>query len=239
MAGADRTYFSGETLSPDALRKSLLEEPAGAVLTREALPPGLFIVQNALTADVCHKIVDAAGRIEGEAAKVLSRRADAVAARNVDTRKTEHFAAEKISPELNQMVRAAYLDFVARHYRVDLEWFEKPMVLRYKDRGEYHSHADAYNWMEHERRWVRVANRDYSLLIYLNEDFSGGELEFKYLNFKVTPRQGMLVAFPSDWRYAHAAQPVTKGVKFSIVSFAAARGTPRIDNPAPINKIPF
>lgn len=239
MAESDRIYLSGETLSPDAFRKSLLAEPSGTVLTREALPPGLFIVQNVLPADVCNRIAEAAGRIEGEAAKVLSRRADAVAAQNVDTRKTEHFPAETISPDLNHMVRAAYLDFVARHYRVDLEWFEKPMILRYKHRGEYLAHADAYNWAEQDRRWVRVANRDYSLLIYLNEDFSGGELEFKYLNFKVTPRQGMMVAFPSDWRYAHAAQPVTTGVKLSIVSFAAARGTPRIDNPAPVNKIPF
>jgi predicted 2-oxoglutarate/Fe(II)-dependent dioxygenase YbiX len=239
MKRDERTYYGGALLSAEDMRASLLEEPSGAVLMREALPPGLFIVQNLLGADVCQRIVQAAGRLKGQAAGVLSGSGKTLSARNVDTRKTEHFPAEDISPDLNTMVRAAYLDLVSQHFRSQLEWYELPRILRYRHQGEYTAHADAYNWDDGEKQWRRVADRDYSLLIYLNEDFEGGELEFKYLNFKVAPRQGMLLAFPSDWRYAHAALPVAGGEKLVIVSFAAACGAPRLDRTTPANLIRF
>ncbi len=82
-----------------------------------------------------------------------------------------------------------------------------------------------------------MANRDYSLLIYLNEDYEGGQLEFKYLNYRISPLQGLLVAFPSDWRYAHAALPVKGGVKHSIVSFAATKAQSENDKSVPPNLI--
>jgi hypothetical protein len=38
----------------------------------------------------------------------------------------------------------------------------------------------------------------------------------------------MLVAFPSDHRFAHAALPVTGGRRYVIVTWAAVLGSPRV-----------
>ena len=233
-----RAYFSGEKLSPDALQQELLSEPPGAVMINNAASPGLLIVQNFLPGEICKRIIQESASVEAKSGKVVSEGTDGAQTRKiVDSRKVEDFPASMLRTDVDFLVRTAFADFVSRHFRAPIEWYESPMILRYKKSGEYYAHADAYNWIDDQKVWRRVANRDYSLLIYLNEDFEGGQLEFKYLNYKISPMQGLLVAFPSDWRYAHAALPVAKGVKHTIVSFAAAEGTPRLDGPLPENLV--
>ena len=98
--------------------------------------------------------------------------------------------------------------------------------------GQYSVHADAHIWMSEEKNWNQVLDRDLSLLLYINSEFEGGRLIFPNCNFTIAPSRGLLVAFPSDWRYIHGAYPVTKGVRYAIVSWAAAKGGPRV-NPTP------
>lgn len=42
------------------------------------------------------------------------------------------------------------------------------------------------------------------------------------------PARGLLIAFPSDARYLHAARPVKTGTRYALVSWAAAQNTPRV-----------
>ena len=42
----------------------------------------------------------------------------------------------------------------------------------------------------------------------------------------------MLVAFPSDHRYLHAAETIESGNRYALVSWAAIRGSQRV-NPEP------
>ncbi len=238
MTADERKFHSGKTLGHDDFKAELMKEAPGVLMVNNAVPPGVLVVEKFLPAELCQGLIQRASATEGNTAGVLS--ADpggAVQARNVDTRKVEHFTLDHFGDDLERITRAAYTEFLTRHYRAVFEWYEKPVVLRYREKGEYTAHADAYNWDDADKRWRRVANRDFSLLVYLNENYQGGELEFKYLNFRLKPGAGMLLAFPSDWRYAHAALPVAEGVKYSIVSFGAVKGGPRLDAPPPPNAI--
>lgn len=51
------------------------------------------------------------------------------------------------------------------------------------------------------------------IIIYLNEDFEGGELLFPVQNFKVVPKQGSIAIFPCNFAFPHVSQPVTEGIK--------------------------
>lgn len=73
-----------------------------------------------------------------------------------------------------------------------------------------------------------AVDRDISLLLCLNDEYEGGELHFKRLSWTLRPRAGMLVRFPSDVRYEHMAKLVTKGYRYTIVSWAAATGVERV-----------
>lgn len=109
-----------------------------------------------------------------------------------------------------------------------IAWFERPEILAYGPGGRYITHADADAWNREAGRWERVVDRDVSLLIYLDQDYSGGQLYFPRFDYRLRPRTGMLVLFPSDARYAHCAEPVTRGERHVIVSWAAAVNGPRV-----------
>ena len=65
------------------------------------------------------------------------------------------------------------------------------------------------DFLSKDECWKRVVDRDVSLLIYLTEEFQGGEILFNNFQYRLKPRAGMVVYFPSDHRYVHTALPVT------------------------------
>ena len=86
-----------------------------------------------------------------------------------------------------------------------------------------YAHSDSEYWDEGSHTWKRSLDRDYSILIYLNEGFEGGALFFPNFDYRIAPKRGMMIAFPSDHRYLHAAEPLISGKRFAVVSWAKAR----------------
>jgi predicted 2-oxoglutarate/Fe(II)-dependent dioxygenase YbiX len=81
---------------------------------------------------------------------------------------------------------------------------------------------------------MKIHDRDISLLIYLNEDYTGGGLSFMNFNYHLRPKTGDMLAFPSDNRYEHQAEEVQSGIRYVIVSWAAFNGSKRVlDSPPP------
>jgi len=50
-------------------------------------------------------------------------------------------------------------------------------------------------------------------VLYYNDDFEGGELEFPELGMTIRPEPGKLVAFPCSYGYEHRVTEVTSGVR--------------------------
>lgn len=149
---------------------------------------------------------------------------------------------EKVDPgplggEINELVSRAYANTISAIFQRKFEWVEAPQVLRYEEGGCYGKHADSDTFLPDEGLWQRSLDRDISLLLYLNDDFSGGDLEFSQFNYRYSPRQGDLVFFPSDRRYVHQAQAVRWGVRYAIVSWGAFTDGPRIGTSAPPGSI--
>jgi hypothetical protein len=57
-----------------------------------------------------------------------------------------------------------------------------------------------------------------STVAYLNDDYEGGELAFNNLGFKIKPKIGDIILFPSNFIFMHEALPVKSGVKYSAVT---------------------
>lgn len=111
------------------------------------------------------------------------------------------------------------------------DWFEPPQLLRYGVGGKYAMHSDAENYCSDTNQFYRFIDRDFSMLIYLNDDYHGGDLYFKGLNYHYQPRAGDLVLFPSNHIFSHESRPVTKGEKYALVSWGAFAGTKRVSSP--------
>jgi hypothetical protein len=83
--------------------------------------------------------------------------------------------------------------------------------------GDSHiAHAD--NERREHGRWVpnHTPQRDYTGLVYLNDDFTGGELVFPGRDLVITPKPGLLVGFPSNHKFVHAVPKVLSGKRYSL-----------------------
>lgn len=60
---------------------------------------------------------------------------------------------------------------------------------------------------------------DKSGLLYLNEDYSGGELYFSKQNLLIKPNTGSLIFFEGDENKPHEVKEVTSGSRYNMVTF--------------------
>ena len=86
---------------------------------------------------------------------------------------------------------------------------EGVVVLRYSGGEQYKEHIDG----------GPGSPRTLSGLIYLNNDFVGGNLEFPRQKLTIRPEPGLLILFPSCFAYPHTAKPVKKGCRFVAVTW--------------------
>lgn len=212
------------------------DQPPGIVATRGLVPPGILIIKKYLGATQCQFIVDYANRQAGEKSTIQSKGSSGsgqAATRESTARITEYVDITGISDHVNSLVSDIFLHEVQPFYSTEIEWFECPEILRYHQGGHYQVHSDADNWTASKRKWSRGMDRDYSLLLYLNDDFTGGELDFPHFGFRIRPQAGMLACFPSDHRYLHAAKPTLSGTRYVLVGWAAAKGSQRVNDRPP------
>lgn len=203
--------------------------------TQAVRPPpfGLFMFENYLDKALTKELVAFAEQRNGERMMVIDDKAstpDNIVKMEDERRVTERVDLGERRRDVTLMVKTIFTELAAKCFGRYLDWFEPPDLMRYREGGFYIRHADSENMDYEAKTWSKVIDRDISLLIYLNEDFEGGELSFYKFNYQIRPRAGAVVLFPSDHRYLHQAEQVTKGVRYAIVSWASVRGMPKIAN---------
>ncbi len=196
-------------------------------MTHNTVPPGILLVQNFLDAGLCDAIVNECDQQAG-ADHTVAAPGEGLTSVKKQGRISEFIDIRALKTDIFSIVRDTYSKTIAPHFQAQMDWFELPEILRYKPGGEYKPHADADNWFSEEKSWKRVIDRDLSILIYLNEGYQGGEITFPNFGFGLPPKKGLLIAFPSDYRYVHEARPVQSGTRYALVSWAAVKGSERV-----------
>jgi|TARA_R110000744_G_scaffold101777_1_gene196114 hypothetical protein len=86
-------------------------------------------------------------------------------------------------------------------------------ILKYNKTDYYTWHIDA----------GPAFNRVLSCIFFINEDYEGGELCFKNPDgkkeFSIPKKKNRMVVWPSSFLYPHTVKPVTKGERYSIVTW--------------------
>ena len=99
-------------------------------------------------------------------------------------------------------------DFIAM-YQVE-ETVGGPFVyIKYEKSDNFGHHIDD------GKRYPRTV----SISAYLNDDYTGGELEFKHFNLTIKPQKGDIVVFSSSFPYMHKVHPVIDGTRYAIVNW--------------------
>lgn len=85
-------------------------------------------------------------------------------------------------------------------------------VLRYQKGDFYKNHID---------RGVHgnTPNRAISAILYLNENYEGGETYFHKQDISIRPKKGRVALFPSAYTHEHESKEVLSGTKYNVVTW--------------------
>lgn len=204
--------------------------PPGKGLPLAWSPPGLAVVPNFLPANRCDELVRfLSERPSTDAAVQLVDRKTGVAEDRVDQQRiTKHVDTGAMRQTTIEHIVLAFRDVVTPYFNASIETFAEPFALKYEPGGKFDAHADSEHWSETEKRWVRSQNRDYSVLLYLNDGYQGGAITFPNFKIQIQPQRGMLLAFPSDHRFMHAAEPLISGERYVLVSWGSDKASAEI-----------
>lgn len=89
-------------------------------------------------------------------------------------------------------------------------------LLKYEEGNFYKPHVDGGLGF----------NRTLSSILFLNNDYEGGELSFQNIQtdkeekINIKGKPGDLVIWPSNFHYPHGVMPVLKGRRYTVVAWA-------------------
>lgn len=138
------------------------------------------------------------------------------------TRDTNTVDIEPVKEVVFELMHYAVRDFLNPFFNVAIKDSEMPQILIYHPGGHYKPHIDGealFNDGTGVLKWKRNVERDISMVLYLNDDYEGGEIVFPKQAISIKPRKGMLVAFPSNHHFLHGVNPVTSGDRYAIVNW--------------------
>jgi len=166
-------------------------------IERTEIAPGIMCYENVIPEETFKTVVVdleegmQSARIEWLAAQVKTGVGDAVES-NVDTKNL-------VPLEINYQ----------NSYGIGCSWHDSYQILKYGVGQKFTNHID-----DHPDYHRRV-----STLYYLNDNYSGGELNFPRFNLSFKPKANQMVIFPSTYVYNHSVSPVTEGERYAVVSW--------------------
>lgn len=132
---------------------------------------------------------------------------DAASYASIDLRNTEF--AEQFFETLQKCVDDYNSELGLNHTVLGPTYFKNMLVQRSEaDNFESYStwHCEAGN--------TQSEDRVLTYLLYLNDDFEGGETEFMFQKHREKPKKGKLVLFPSYYTHTHRGGIVLDGTKY-------------------------
>lgn len=146
---------------------------------------------------------------------------------NKKTRNTQTVPVEPVLPHLRDLITNVVNEIINPFYQFEILGYEDPQLLHYGVGGMYEAHIDGEGiWINPDgsKVWRKTVDRDISVVLYLNDDFEGGEFVFPDLHMKLSPKAGLLLCFPSSHHYRHGVLPVTKGERFAMATWMTVKG---------------
>ena len=114
------------------------------------------------------------------------------------------FSDENIANLLNDY-GLSVLDFVKSNYSGPFPDFDKSKthIARFGEGYGMHEHFDS------------TKPNDIATLIYLNDDYAGGEIYFPDYGISIKPTAGDLVCFPDTPEYIHGVTAILSGTRYT------------------------
>lgn len=105
---------------------------------------------------------------------------------------------------INDYSKKVY-DFVMQAYPGPFKPFEENTthIARFSIGQGMHEHFDSSR------------PNDIATLIYLNDDYEGGEIYFPEYDISIKPEPGDLLTFPDNPNFVHGVRPIISGIRYT------------------------
>lgn len=186
-------------------------------------------IVDSISPDLCHEIIKATEESTFNRATIIAEGGQAVdemrssyvcdvpqqfqAEVNGHLNETLTRWSKKVADQYARCASKLYLPGVTPNLDT---YAEPPQINRYYNEQEFQYHSDAPlipRSCDHSDSHGRII----SVVVYLNHNFEGGDTLVMEQKFK--PVTGKALIFPSNWCFTHCSTPVTKGVKYSLVTW--------------------
>ena len=94
-------------------------------------------------------------------------------------------------------------------YGIGSEWHDSYGILKYGTGQQFTNHID-----DHPSYHRRI-----STVYYLNDNYTGGEINFPRFGITFKPKANQMIVFPSTYVYNHSVSPVIEGERYAVVSW--------------------
>lgn len=125
----------------------------------------------------------------------------------------------------NSFIVTLIKDKISKNLQIDIKRIETLQGVRYNSGQYFLPHRDAYDGTIKQNLAVESGNRIWSFLIYLNDDYEGGETGFPLLNLNIKPKKGMALMWHNvkengDLLHEslHEGKLVISGTKYIIIT---------------------
>lgn len=97
----------------------------------------------------------------------------------------------------------------AKENNISISMLEGYHIARYSEGQFFKNHADS----------TEEFPRKISVVVYLNDNYDGGNITFTKLGLTFKPKASTAFIFPSTDEFSHFAEPVVSGIKYVVVGF--------------------
>jgi predicted 2-oxoglutarate/Fe(II)-dependent dioxygenase YbiX len=116
---------------------------------------------------------------------------------------------KKINMTLKNAIVDASNDY-SKEYGINIGTLMPLSISKYSTGKSMGPHVDDYN---------NGDDPNISVVLYLNDNYDGGEINFPNQNITIKPEAGSIVIFPSVEPYYHESLPVISGIKYMSPGF--------------------
>lgn len=177
----------------------------------------IVVIKNALTYPLCDAILDEFKNSDEWVDTVIGGGAVNKSIRNCQTIVTSypHIIEKnkkvrfKIDKYLMASASKCIKEYNTKFPHCSIEEDSGYELLKYPEGCFYTEHTDSF----------KARPRAVSCSFILNDDFEGGDFAFFNKELKYKLEKGDALMFPSNFMYPHEVMPVTKGTRYSIITW--------------------
>lgn len=214
-----RYYFDKDhRYRDDEVKLETITTSANSNVSESPLAEYIKVYDSIFTPEECKTILDEYKKSnEWQSAKISSKKLENKNVRNCDVMnislpniiEKNQSTRKKIDELIFKNTNYAAQKYISEFPKCFLKTDSGYDLLRYETGGYYTEHTDSYNEQP----------RTLAMSVNLNDDYEGGNMAFFDKEIQIRGGVGSVIMFPANFMYPHQIMEVTKGTRYSIVTW--------------------